>query len=48
MKMFAFFMTVDLLIASTALFLNYRLVTGNEKHFSRIPGLVLENWAKPS
>ncbi len=24
-----------------------RLVTNNEKHFARIPGLHLENWVKP-
>jgi tRNA(fMet)-specific endonuclease VapC len=38
----------DLLIASTALFLNYRLVTCNERHFNRIPELTVENWAKTS
>ncbi|TGN10400.1 type II toxin-antitoxin system VapC family toxin [Leptospira ilyithenensis] len=36
----------DLLIGSTALFLNYTLVTNNEKHFSIIPGLRIENWSK--
>lgn len=36
----------DLLIASTALALNYRLVTNNERHFRRIPGLEIENWSK--
>ncbi|MCW7474811.1 type II toxin-antitoxin system VapC family toxin [Leptospira levettii] len=36
----------DLLIGSTALFLNYTLVTNNEKHFSMIPGLSIENWSK--
>ncbi|GBF43960.1 VapC-like nucleic acid-binding protein [Leptospira ellinghausenii] len=36
----------DLLIGSTALFLNYTLVTNNEKHFSMIPGLSIENWTK--
>jgi tRNA(fMet)-specific endonuclease VapC len=36
----------DLIIASTALVLNYRLVTNNEKHFKRIPGLHIENWAR--
>ena len=35
----------DLVIASTALMLNYRLVTNNEKHFRHIPGLSVENWA---
>jgi tRNA(fMet)-specific endonuclease VapC len=37
---------MDLLIGSTALFLNYTLVTNNEKHFSKIPGLALENWSQ--
>lgn len=36
----------DMVIASTALVLNYRLVTNNERHFRGIPGLVIENWAK--
>jgi tRNA(fMet)-specific endonuclease VapC len=36
----------DLVIASTALILNYKLVTNNEKHFRHIRGLTLENWAK--
>jgi len=36
----------DMIIASTALILNYRLVTNNEKHFKGIPGLVLENWTR--
>jgi len=36
----------DLLIASTALTLNSTLVTNNEKHFSRIKGLKIENWSK--
>lgn len=26
--------------------LGYRLVTNNDKHFSRIEGLPLENWAR--
>lgn len=37
---------MDLLIASTALTLNYTLVTNNEKHFKRIDGLVIDNWSK--
>lgn len=37
----------DLVIASTALILNYKLVTGNEKHFRLIPGLGVENWIRP-
>ncbi len=36
----------DLIIASTALTHNLTLVTNNEKHFRRIDGLKLENWAK--
>jgi tRNA(fMet)-specific endonuclease VapC len=35
---------MDLLIAATALSLNYRLVTNNMKHFSRVKGLEIENW----
>ncbi len=34
----------DLLIAATALSLNYTLVTNNLKHFKRIGGLRIENW----
>lgn len=34
----------DLPIAATALEGGMTLVTGNTKHFSRIPGLKLENW----
>jgi tRNA(fMet)-specific endonuclease VapC len=36
----------DLLIASTALTNNLTIVTNNEKHFSQIKGLTIENWAK--
>lgn len=35
---------MDLLIASTAMTLNYTLVTNNSKHFSKVNGLKLENW----
>lgn len=35
---------MDLLIASTALTHNMILVTNNEKHFRRVPGLERENW----
>ena len=35
---------MDLLIASTALTHNLVLVTKNEKHFRRVPGLEIENW----
>lgn len=34
----------DIVIAATALSFNTTLVTNNEKHFSRIEGLRLENW----
>jgi tRNA(fMet)-specific endonuclease VapC len=37
---------MDLLIASTALCHNMILVTNNTKHFGRIEGLKLENWAE--
>ncbi len=37
---------MDLLIASTALTINYTLVTNNEKHFRAIKGLKVENWTK--
>ena len=36
---------MDLLIAATALSHNLTLVTNNEKHFSRISGLAVVNWA---
>lgn len=36
----------DLLIAATALTLNYSLVTNNTKHFERIDGLRIANWSK--
>jgi len=36
----------DLLIASTALTNNLTIVTNNEKHFSQIKGLTVENWSK--
>ena len=35
---------MDLLIASTAMYMNLSLVTNNKAHFSRIKDLVLENW----
>lgn len=34
----------DLMIAATALSLNYTLVTNNSAHFRRIKGIRLENW----
>jgi len=36
----------DLRIASTALAHDLTLITGNEKHFARIPGLRVENWLR--
>ncbi len=35
----------DLIIAASALTSNLILVTNNQKHFSRIEGLKLDNWA---
>ena len=37
---------IDQLIAGHALSLNLTLVTGNTKHFSDIPGLVIDNWVQ--
>ena len=37
---------MDLLIAATALTMNFILVTNNEKHFRKFAGLRLENWSK--
>jgi tRNA(fMet)-specific endonuclease VapC len=37
---------MDLLIASTAIYMNLSLVTNNTKHFNRIDDLSLENWKK--
>ena len=36
--------TVDTLIAAHALTLGLTLVTNNERHFSRVPGLTIESW----
>lgn len=36
----------DLLIGATALTMAYRVVTNNERHYSRIPGLEVVNWTK--
>ena len=36
----------DLLIAAQALALGYTLVTDNEREFSRVDGLLLENWLR--
>jgi len=37
---------VDLFIAGIAIENDMVLVTNNESHFSRIPGLKIENWKK--
>ena len=37
----------DLQIASIALSMNMTLITGNMKHFQRIPQLIVENWLIP-
>lgn len=39
---------LDTLIAAHALALNAVLVTNNTRHFARVPGLKVENWAKPN
>ena len=36
----------DLLIGATAITIGYRVVTKNERHYSKIPGLEVVNWAK--
>lgn len=36
---------LDLLIAAIALTRNLTLISNNQRHFSRIPGLKLDNWA---
>lgn len=37
----------DLLIAAQAVALGLTLVTDNEREFSRVPGLRIENWLRP-
>jgi tRNA(fMet)-specific endonuclease VapC len=37
----------DMLIAAHALALNVVLVTDNDREFSRVPGLKVENWVRP-
>jgi tRNA(fMet)-specific endonuclease VapC len=39
---------IDLLIAGIAIENDLTLVTNNENHFERIPGLRIENWKKSS
>jgi tRNA(fMet)-specific endonuclease VapC len=38
----------DLRIAAVALANDLILVTGNVRHFARVPGLPIENWLAPS
>jgi tRNA(fMet)-specific endonuclease VapC len=38
---------LDTMIAAHAKALNLTLVTNNEREFSRVSGLIIENWAKP-
>ena len=35
---------MDLIIAASAIHMNLTLVTNNDRHFSRVPDLLLENW----
>ena len=37
--------TFDTLIAAHALSLRLTFVTNNTRHFTRVPGLMIENWA---
>jgi len=37
---------IDLLIAGVAIDNDMTLVTNNENHFNRIPGLKIDNWSK--
>ena len=37
----------DILIAATALEHDLVLPTNNENHFSRVSGLVIDNWSSP-
>jgi tRNA(fMet)-specific endonuclease VapC len=38
--------TFDTLLAAHALSLGLTVITNNTKHFSRVPGLALENWTR--
>ncbi|MFI5460414.1 MAG: type II toxin-antitoxin system VapC family toxin [Isosphaerales bacterium] len=38
---------VDLMIAATALVNRFTVVTHNTQHFSKVPGLTLEDWLVP-
>jgi len=37
----------DILISAYCLHHDFTLITNNEKHFRRIPGLKIENWLQP-
>ena len=37
---------LDLMIGATALTLGYTIVTNNTRHFEKVPGLSLTNWAE--
>jgi len=37
---------MDLLIAATAMYMNFSLVTNNKSHFNRIDDIILENWER--
>ena len=34
----------DIFVAATTMETGTKLITGNVRHFERIPGLVIENW----
>ncbi len=38
----------DVLIAASAISNNFTMVTANTRHFSRIKGLVVDNWLVPN
>jgi tRNA(fMet)-specific endonuclease VapC len=39
--------TADLMIGATALIHGFKVVTHNTQHFSKVPGLALEDWSVP-
>jgi predicted nucleic acid-binding protein len=38
---------LDLVIAATAITIDYRLATNKDRHFTPIEGLHLEHWSQP-